>query len=1544
MSERRPDPSADGSCVQAARRHAWSSADLHAFALIDEPVWVQAVDATRLLWGNAAAARFWSHADPAALAGGALPGGCSAALRPLAQPAATPIVVLNPDGRPRAMHCRASRIELDGVPAILVHARPAEPPQGDRAARRAQQVLQHADLPVSLYDDQGRVLFRNPAAEQAFGGADEHGAITDLAATFADPADLARLRAALAEVGTFSALVPVWTRLGASTHLVDAKAVRDPDDGAAQILISQRDCTMQVAIEDRLRQSNAELARMTAELQQSEARLHDFAVCGSDWFYELDEDLRFSYMSDVLDSVTGEDRLTLIGQRPMRDGLLDIDDATWAAHQADLAAHRPIRDFRFGRAGADGRTRTFSISAQPVIDGDGTFRGYRGVGRDVTATVDAERFLRAVLDAFPGAVNVKTADRRFVFMNAFQANLHGIAASEATGKTVAELHGPHYDPAHAGNDARVIATGEPVGPYLGILRAADGKHRDWLTQKVPLKDRDGRVTHIVSAAIDITAQKETERALEQVRAAQAESEARFRDFAGASSDWFWEQDENLRFTFVSRSSRRSPTVSAENLIGKTRRESAPEGVSEAQWAAHDADLAARRPFANFEFVRTLPNGSHRHLSISGVPVFDAHGTFKGYRGTGTDITERVEAEEAARASEARFRDFAESASDWFWEQDEEGRFTFLSESIERMTGIPAEAHYGKRRRDFRPADDRDDAAWAAYESALAARQPIVNFRVLRVMPDGKRRHLLVNGKPFYDSAAAFRGYRGTGTDVTALVEAEQALRTSEQRFKDFASATGHYVWEADAEGRLTFIDDGYERIYGVPGSTYLGTRPQDRPTAAGRDLSDDPMEVMRAKRLPFKDVIVTRRHRDGHDVHLSMCGKPIFDADGTFMGYRGTGSDVTAMIEAQRALALSEQRFRDFASAASHWVWESDRDHRFRFATESIDGEADLAISAVMGRRPDEVGREDIERQNAAQHILEVMGRHVPFMDMIVPRRLPDGATIYQAVSGRPIFDETGAFTGYRGTARDVTPMVEAQKALQASEQRFRDFASAAGHYVWESDADGRLTFLGEGYERVIGIMRSEVLGTSANERPPDAGRDRAIEQVDLMRARREPFMDLVVTRRRRDGRDVHISVSGKPIFDADGTFKGYRGVNRDVTDLVKAQAALKASEQRFRDFASAAGHWVWETDAEDRVSMVGDGFEHVTGVPGSAVIGKRAYAVDRSDPLRVPAAEALKRTMQRREPFMDVVIGWSTRDGKPLSLALSAKPVFDDDGAFQGFRGVTRDVTAQLAAEAEAERFRTERDLAAGADRAKTQFLANMSHELRTPLNAIIGFSEIMVGGLFGPIANPRYAAYAGDINKSAQHLLDVINDLLDMSRIELNRREIDCDDASLDEIVQEAVAIAGGIAQQGGLRIEAAAAATGLTMFVDKRAIKQILVNLLSNAVKFTKRGGTIALAAGRRDDGTVVLTVRDSGIGIPERELPTLFEAFAQSDARKARGGGGAGLGLWISRALARLHGGDLTIASAVGHGTTATLTLPGDRLRRSGGAPPRRAATG
>jgi len=229
-------------------------------------------------------------------------------------------------------------------------------------------------------------------------------------------------------------------------------------------------------------------------------------------------------------------------------------------------------------------------------------------------------------------------------------------------------------------------------------------------------------------------------------------------------------------------------------------------------------------------------------------------------------------------------------------------------------------------------------------------------------------------------------------------------------------------------------------------------------------------------------------------------------------------------------------------------------------------------------------------------------------------------------------------------------------------------------------------------------------------------------------------------------------------------------------------------------------------------------------------------------------------------------------------------------------------------------------------ANRAKSQFLANMSHELRTPLNAIIGFSELILSGSLGPIGSPKYLEYAGDIHASGTHLLDLINGILDMSKIEAGRYDLAPEEIDLAPVVEECLGFIRVRATEGGVALDNLRRADRLRVRADKRALKQILINLQSNAVKFTPRGGCVSIAATRTEDGMVAIEVADTGIGIAAADLKRIFEPFQQADNSLGRAHEGTGLGLTIAKSLVELNGGTLLAASAVGVGTTITVRLP------------------
>ncbi|MET3582177.1 two-component system cell cycle sensor histidine kinase PleC [Mesorhizobium robiniae] len=238
--------------------------------------------------------------------------------------------------------------------------------------------------------------------------------------------------------------------------------------------------------------------------------------------------------------------------------------------------------------------------------------------------------------------------------------------------------------------------------------------------------------------------------------------------------------------------------------------------------------------------------------------------------------------------------------------------------------------------------------------------------------------------------------------------------------------------------------------------------------------------------------------------------------------------------------------------------------------------------------------------------------------------------------------------------------------------------------------------------------------------------------------------------------------------------------------------------------------------------------------------------------------------------------------------------------------------------------KYMKETERAEAANRAKSEFLANMSHELRTPLNAIIGFSELMEQALFGPLGSPRYEEYATDINGSGKYLLGVINDILDMSKIEAGQFSMDQEEIDLCPLMRETVRVISLQAAEKSITVETRIP-DSLTLFADRRAIKQIIINLLSNAVKFTGQGGRIAVRA-RNTSSALVLTIEDNGCGIPKEALSKLGRPFEQVQNQFSKSHAGSGLGLAISRSLAELQGGALKIRSTEGIGTIVSVRIP------------------
>jgi len=393
-----------------------------------------------------------------------------------------------------------------------------------------------------------------------------------------------------------------------------------------------------------------------------------------------------------------------------------------------------------------------------------------------------------------------------------------------------------------------------------------------------------------------------------------------------------------------------------------------------------------------------------------------------------------------------------------------------------------------------------------------------------------------------------------------------------------------------------------------------------------------------------------------------------------------------------------------------------------------------------------------------------------------------------------------------------------------------------------------------------------------------------------------------------------------------------------------------REGERRFRDYAQMATDWLWEHDRNLRFTYFfktrGGTRTDVT----KAVLGKtrREIAERIGDAEELAALNRMERLMHAGHSFTGYEYSIRTRSGEREHFRITAKPLRDVFGHIRGFRGTTQVVTGEKRREQE---LRDAKAAAEAGSASKSRFLAMMSHELRTPLNAIIGFSEVIASQRFGPDAMARYADYAQTIHSSGQQLLELISQLLDMSKIEAGKLELEEEDLSAGDVIEDCVTLLNERAQEAGIVLALHVPSPAPVIYADRRALRQVLINLVSNAIKFTSRGGRVELGLQVNDDGAVAYRVTDTGIGISAEAIARLFQPFQQADASITRKFGGTGLGLAISRALVEAHGGTLTLDSAPERGTTAWVVLPTTRRIKEQVAaptaetpPPRRAAAG
>jgi signal transduction histidine kinase len=396
-----------------------------------------------------------------------------------------------------------------------------------------------------------------------------------------------------------------------------------------------------------------------------------------------------------------------------------------------------------------------------------------------------------------------------------------------------------------------------------------------------------------------------------------------------------------------------------------------------------------------------------------------------------------------------------------------------------------------------------------------------------------------------------------------------------------------------------------------------------------------------------------------------------------------------------------------------------------------------------------------------------------------------------------------------------------------------------------------------------------------------------------------------------------------------------------EITTEVQALQTMRRTKERSEDLLGIVSDWVWEVDPDWTIRFVATRDDATLGQPAETLVGSNLLALGTFE--RNPDQPGRRPPQQRQRASFHDVLYRLRRPGERDRLFIAAGvPLFDDgDGGFRGFRGAAQDVTYRLAAEADARAYREQLEGTLGAlaeknqeletavaeahkaSAAKTEFLAMMSHELRTPLNAVIGFSELMAAETFGPLGSDRYSEYMRDILNSARMLLGLINEILDFVKLDGGHMQMLMAPVDLPAVIRACARLVGEQASRKNLTLSMAVE-PGLVVEADEKRLRQVMLNLLANAIKFTPDGGRIAVTARPRGD-RVEITVADTGIGIAPQHLATVFQPFKQVDSALSRKYEGTGLGLPLAKLIVEQHGGQMTIESAPGQGTTLGFDL-------------------
>ena len=753
-----------------------------------------------------------------------------------------------------------------------------------------------------------------------------------------------------------------------------------------------------------------------------------------------------------------------------------------------------------------------------------------------------------------------------------------------------------------------------------------------------------------------------------------------------------------------------------------------------------------------------------------------------------------------------------------------------------------------------------------------------------------------------------------------------AAADSEDRFRSLLELSSDWWWEQDAGLKFIGISLNDPAPNSIPADRYTGLARWELPHTEPVNTTWDEHKSVLESRQPFRDLLLTRTGKDGKIHYITVNGKPIFDAQGNFKGYRGVGSDITAKMAADHALRESEESLRFVLESSRLGFWDRDllnnknmrslsHDQMFGYAQLLPEWNFDTFCAHV---HPED--RAYVKRAN--QNLMNDSG------DASVEYRViwPDKSVHWLWSVGRVSRDANGTTIRASGLVLDITDRKQADAALRDSEKRWKFALEGAGDAVWDWDVENGTEYVSSRWPQMLGYAEDEI-GNSyeswedrihPEDRPTVLSRLKACvtgSTATFLSEHRVRCKDQSWKWILARGMVVERSPEGKALRMI--------GTRCDVNERKRAEAALRAGEERYRSVVDSMVEGVLVRDQHGIIidcnasaeRMFGETLSQLTG-RASPAIGTISYAEDGT--LIEGEMQIAFRVLRAGLPMSNFIEGLKKADGSMLWLSSSAQPLYDD--AAKAIRGVVT-TFADITERRRADELRMAKEAAELSSRTKSTFLSSMSHELRTPLNSILGFAQLLD---YDPVVKAAKATQqkVHHILSAGRHLLAMVDDVLDLSRIEAGGLRLSLEAVETEQLVRECVTLILPEAERRRISFEFKVEQASSWVLGDRTRLRQVIANILSNAVKYNRIGGSVIVAMGG-DSTRVIISIRDTGAGLSAQQIDGLFQPFNRLGAENSATEG-TGIGLVIVKQLVLAMNGAIDVCSTMASANDAEIS--------------------